>query len=317
MEIAGLFSQNAGNLDLASAAASLNPDLQEAALKIISQNCSGCHGATSGSANIYGLTDVNHLITSGLIVPGQPNQSYLLRVIQNGVMPPNGPLSAADQETLRLWVLGGTPSSGNGGNTGTNPPTTPTPAPTPLPPSDVQGRALRVLAQNCTACHGETSGSGGVFGLQNVSHLVSAGLIIPGNPDQSRIYTVIRSGVMPPNGPLSQADQDLIRQWIQGEVSTGAPPPTAPTPEATFKYISSEILTPKCVACHSATKASGGYRFDTYTGVLKAVSKTRPTDSDIYKVVEDGEMPPRPGTPLSSAQQQVILEWIQKGALNN
>lgn len=317
MEIVGLFSKNAGSLDLASAASNLDPELQEAALKILSQNCTSCHGDTSGSANIYGLTDVNHLITSGLIVPGQPNQSYLLRVIQNGAMPPNGPISAADQETLRLWILGGTPSSGNGGNGGTNPPPTPTPSPTPLPSSDVQGRALRVLAQNCAACHGDTSGSAGVFGLQNVSHLVSAGLIIPGNPDQSRIYTVIRSGVMPTSGPLSQADQDLIRQWIQGEVSTSAPPPPAPEPEATYKYISSEILIPKCVACHSSTNASGGYKFDSYAGVMRAVDKTKPTESDIYKVVEDGEMPPRPGTPLSSAQQQVILEWIQKGALNN
>ena len=36
----------------------------------------------------------------------------------------------------------------------------------------------------------------------------------PGEPGQSLLYEKVRSGEMPPNGPLSKAEVDLVRHWI-------------------------------------------------------------------------------------------------------
>ncbi len=299
--------------------APLPTDLQGQALQVLSQNCTACHGATSGSAGVFGLTNADHLISSGLVVSGNPSASRIFNVIQGGSMPPRGPLAAGDQETIRKWIAAGVTSDGGSQTPVPAPNPTPTPAPAPSLPSDIQGQALRILSQNCTACHGETSGSAGVYGLTNVDHLLSSGLVVEGDPTKSRVFTVIQSGVMPPRGALAAADQEIIRKWIASEMVTGPnqPPIPVPSPEATFKYISNEILTPKCVACHNVSNKKGGYAFDTYSGVVKAVNKSTPTDSDLYKETKKGDMPPRPGTVLNSEQLNLLLTWIKAGAPNN
>jgi uncharacterized membrane protein len=198
-----------------------------------------------------------------------------------------------------------------------------------------QASALAIISNNCSGCHGETSGSAGIYGLTNVSHLISAGLLVPGNADSSRLYQVIAQGIMPPGGPLSAADQETIRSWIAGTGSSGAggggaggspgqpspsptptPTPTPPTPVATFTYIRANILN-KCVGCHNASSATAGYAFDTYTGTKRAVNLTTPNRSLLYTITQQGTMPPRPAVALTSDQTNLILSWIEKGALNN
>jgi mono/diheme cytochrome c family protein len=188
---------------------------------------------------------------------------------------------------------------------------------------DFEAAALRILSRNCSSCHGDTAGSGNVFGLTNVNHLIATGLVVPGHPEQSYLMTVIQTGKMPASGPLSQADQDTLYQWILGGgggasgPNTPPAPAPAPIPEPKFQYIQSEILIPKCVACHAQGNASGGFKFDTYQGVFAAVNTRTPTNSRIYIQVSGGTMPPRPGTPLSSDQSALILQWIKNGALND
>jgi mono/diheme cytochrome c family protein len=84
---------------------------------------------------------------------------------------------------------------------------------------------------------------------------------------------------------------------------------------ATFKFISANILVPMCVACHKSGGASGGYAFDTYTSTLKAVVAKSPSTSPLYTATKGGKMPP--GGALSAAQLKDISDWITAGALNN
>jgi mono/diheme cytochrome c family protein len=286
-------------------------------MQILSQNCTACHTASSGPGNVTNLTNVNHLISSGLVVPGNPAASLLYTIIQSGRMPTSGALSAANQEIIRAWIAGnGTPS---GGGTPTNPGPSPSPAPTASPSPD-QPQALQIISQSCTGCHGATSGSAGVYGLTDVNHLIQSGLIVPGQPAQSFLFTKINSGAMPPGNPLSAANQEIIRQWIlSGAPQGSAPPPPPPVPAKapTYSYIQSQILGPNCAGCHYTGSAKGGYAFDKYTNVFKAVNVKLPTESDLYKVPEDGEMPPRPNRQLSSEELSLILQWIKKGAPND
>jgi mono/diheme cytochrome c family protein len=83
----------------------LNNSNEAAAMAIIQQNCTVCHGSSSGPQGIYGLTDVNHLVNSGLVVAGQPNQSTLYTAVLSN-MPPTGLLSAADIQVLNAWISG-------------------------------------------------------------------------------------------------------------------------------------------------------------------------------------------------------------------
>lgn len=83
----------------------INAD-ETAALAIITQYCTSCHTSSSGPYNVYNLTDVNHLQSSGLIVAGAPGQSLLFNVVAGGTMPPGAPLPSSVVTTLSSWISG-------------------------------------------------------------------------------------------------------------------------------------------------------------------------------------------------------------------
>src|ERR1700752_5333710 len=75
--------------------------------------------------------------------------------------------------------------------------------------------ALAILAANCTSCHGTNSGPGGGYNLMDTTHLVSSGLVVPGDPTQSPLYNAISSLQMPPNSSgLDSNAQMTIENWI-------------------------------------------------------------------------------------------------------
>jgi hypothetical protein len=75
--------------------------------------------------------------------------------------------------------------------------------------ADISG----ILEKNCVGCH---SGGRAAKGIDLSSYNKVKGLVVAGDPDKSRLYTVIKSGKMPPKNPLPAADLDKIAQWIKG-----------------------------------------------------------------------------------------------------
>lgn len=195
--------------------------------------------------------------------------------------------------------------------------------PPPLTGNSIEAQAITLLQNKCYACHGTVT-SGGITQINNPSYLIANNLIIPGNPDGSPIYASVLAGRMPIGSTaLSQAELDLLRQWILGgakaptDTSTVAPPVVIPL-EATYASIQANILTPKCVYCHSATLAKDGIRLDSYTSVKKYIaSGVLPTETKLYQVTSSGEMPPRPDVGLTDNELKVLKDWIATGAPNN
>ena len=86
------------------------------------------------------------------------------------------------------------------------------------------------------------------------------------------------------------------------------------------------ILTASCAintSCHiGASSLNQQTNFDSdsayYTIVHKGlVSTSNPSASLLYAEVAEGQMPLPPAAALPVADQNLILEWIQQGALNN
>jgi mono/diheme cytochrome c family protein len=89
-----------------AAVAMLQNTDENSALALIQANCTSCHGSSSGPGGVYGLTDLNHLVSTSLVVPGSPSQSILFNAIVSGGMPPTGALSASEQTTINDWISG-------------------------------------------------------------------------------------------------------------------------------------------------------------------------------------------------------------------
>ena len=75
------------------------------------------------------------------------------------------------------------------------------------------------------------------------------------------------------------------------------------------------------IGCHAATAPAAGLNLTPASayGSLMAKHETytvNPTGSNLYIEIANGEMP-KGGPSLNNYNQQLILKWIQQGALNN
>jgi len=87
-------------------------------------------------------------------------------------------------------------------------------------------QTLAVFQQKCAACHGPQAKKPKKFAYVTDLPRLAANpkLITPRDPAKSKIWQSIEDGDMPPDdaetGPLSDAQKQLIKRWIE----TGAPP---------------------------------------------------------------------------------------------
>lgn len=105
---------------------------------------------------------------------------------------------------------------------------------------DFQKDVWPILSSTCLKCHGpdyvdsrgKTKSAKGELRIDNKEMLLKGGengkAVVPGNPEKSPMYksTVLPEGhddIMPPKGdPLSKAQTDVIKKWIEGGADFGA-----------------------------------------------------------------------------------------------
>lgn len=91
-------------------------------------------------------------------------------------------------------------------------------------PAKLAEQARAILEKNCYRCHGQDgSNEGRMNFILNRQALVEKKKVVPGDPEQSRLYRKVKAGAMPPDEEQprpSASDIDVLRQWI----AAGAPP---------------------------------------------------------------------------------------------
>jgi hypothetical protein len=109
-----------------------------------------------------------------------------------------------------------------------------------------------------------------------------------------------------------------------GSAVRGEDAPPTPTQPISFRADIAPILIDQCVSCHSARKAEGGYRIDTFEEAVK------PGDSDQSPIVagdpeaseivlrikspHESERMPEGREPLSADAIEMISKWVSQGA---
>jgi mono/diheme cytochrome c family protein len=181
-------------------------EIEKAAMKnLLLDKCGSCHAASenrpphslASTAARYGgqvisdIGDIDELVESGLIEPGLPEESPLLVLMATGQMPPQtagqSPVTEKDLRRLEKFIVG------------LNPPT--------------QREVVEILLRNCGSCHSADPGRA-VLAINDVGDLavlVAAGLIVPGDRDQSTVYLSVLDSVMPPAGSPPMSNRDLAR----------------------------------------------------------------------------------------------------------
>lgn len=197
---------------------SADPALQAAALDALEFHCAACHGAT-GSGGVSNITDVQHLVNSGLITAGDPSAGRIVGSIEDGSMPPSGPIPTGDLQAIKDWIA--TITVNSGGPTPTPAPTaTPDPTPTPAPQqldATYSSISEKVLKPKCLACHSAALALGAVQLDSYAEVMKFVDKMLPAN---SQLYIATSAtGTMPPvnsgYAKLSQTELNALLLWIQ------------------------------------------------------------------------------------------------------
>ena len=204
-----------------AATGSPTPLFEERILPILKVNCVRCHDSQTRMAGLD-LSSREGLFkgsASGrVLVAGEPEDSRILEVVQEGLMPADGRTSLSDEEigTIRAWIekLGGAEVAE---------------AESDLP-EVTHHDIVPIMLLHCTACHGERYQEGGLD-LRNRASMLKGGksgpVMVPGKPDESLMLKLVREGKMPPKEREVEAsvratrssEIDLLERWI----ALGAP----------------------------------------------------------------------------------------------
>jgi len=114
----------------------------------------------------------------------------------------------------------------------------------PQQQADPATSAYAVLEKHCAKCHGKDKT--GEFTFRDYKAMLGSGHIVPGKPDQSRIYVRVAQSAgdpMPPrsaNDPLSPEEVTTLKAWIEA----GAPQIKVAKPDAPHKFLTdADVLT--------------------------------------------------------------------------
>ncbi len=98
---------------------------------------------------------------------------------------------------------------------------------------------------------------------------------------------------------------------------------TRSTPAAvSFMNDIQPILNARCIKCHGVEQTKEGLDLRTYESIFagsrngSVIEPTNAADSLLVQLIVEGEMPNR-GDPVTSAELQLIIDWVNQGALNN
>jgi hypothetical protein len=271
----------------------------------------GCHD-TPGEESSYVFTDYSHIMEA--VTPGDPNKSPAYTALihgsgEEGLMPPNQPLSEQNRNKIRIWIIQGARNVTCAESCDT------------ISIMTYEGNIWPIIEQNCVSCHSGNNPQGGLLLNDYCKVAVQA--------NNGHLAGVLRNGthpLMPPSGPLPECQIRQVELWVQSDQDTLCTqnPDTATysNPRACFQRDILPLLQSSCAisGCHNATTHIGGYNFTSYSNTLNAVSPGNPNESKLYEVITTGEaedrMPPNPYQPLSTGVIDSIYKWISYGALN-
>ncbi len=185
-----------------------------------------------------------------------------------------------------------------------------------------------LLIAKCSRCHGKETQKAelALHTLQGVQKGGESGPVITaGKPDESPLFEKIHSGEMPPDqeNPLSDAEIEMIRRWIESGASFGGS--AAAEPEVGYHDVLPLLLL-RCTSCHGRQRKEGDLDLRSRAGMLKggksgpAIVPSKSDESLLVKRVRAEEMPPRPRLveamvkPMEPAELAKLVRWIDLGA---
>ena len=197
---------------------------------ILKAKCVRCHGDAKQNASLN-LASAATLLKGGesgaVVSPGKPDESPLFEMVHEGHMPPKGndPVTAAELELLRQWIVDGARMSGSQATVAVT-----------------QHQIVPLMFLRCTVCHGGRRREAGLD-LRTKAGMLKGGksgpAVVAGNPDESLLIRRIRAEEMPPRRqlvsvsvkPMESGELKKLEAWIAAGLPESATGPDVATTE--------------------------------------------------------------------------------------
>jgi len=184
---------------------------------------------------------------------------------------------------------------------------------------------LPIFKSNCIRCHGsEVKMKDLDLGSYRaiIKGSESGPVIVPGRVEESRLYKMVKDGVMPAGGSrLAEAQIGMIRSWIEGGAPSSQSDARALAAKVSYQDVL-PILLLRCTVCHGLRRQEGGLDLHTLAGLLKGgnsgpvVVPGKPDESLMLTRIRSGEMPPKKRMlemgvkPITASETEHLAQWI-------
>ncbi len=156
-----------------------------------------------------------------------------------------------------------------------------------------------------------------VFGLILTTILSACGINAPQTPNEPAAATEAVSR-------LTEAPNATESTVPATEAPTAAETPINESVSADISFATDikPIFDARCIKCHGVERTKEGLDMQTYANIF-AGSRNGPVvepgnadNSLLVQLIVEGEMPNR-GDPVTPGELQLIIDWVNQGALNN
>jgi Planctomycete cytochrome C len=183
-----------------------------------------------------------------------------------------------------------------------------------------QNKVLPLLNSSCamSGCHDAITHKDGI-NLTTYAKILATGGVKPGNPTNSKLYTVLnKTGSErmppPPAAAFTAAQKDIIYKWIlQGAKNNACN--DCDTTLFTYSAAVTPIMNTYCKGCHNPSLLGGGIDVSTYAAV-KTIAANGKLLGSITHATGFVAMP-QGSSKLSDCRIKQIQKWITAGSLNN
>jgi len=181
---------------------------------------------------------------------------------------------------------------------------------------------LPLLISNCSTpgCHSGNNPAEGID-LTSFQSLMAANVVQPSDLNGDLFEAITdtdpdKQMPPPPNAPLSQAQIDMIAQWImQGAQNNSCSSGSCDTLNVTYSGTIVPLIQQRCQGCHSGAAPQGGLNLTSWS-VLNALANDGRLAGSINHAPAAIPMPPS-GPKLPDCNIRQFMIWIDSGAPNN
>ncbi len=285
---------------------------------IFRKYCYGCHSgaSTSGGIDLTNFDQLALLIDNGALLGSVRHDAGFAPMPYGG-----NKLSDCEITTLAIWTRD-TTLTGSGTGRACDPDTV-----------YFKNEVLPLLQSSCavSGCHDAITREKGVQ-LTDYQSILSTGGVIAGNPDGSKLYTILSGGgdddkstksgqgiqadIMPPppRAPFTTDQKILVKNWVlQGALNNMCD--ACDTTNVGFKNNILPLVETYCLGCHSGSNPGGGIFLRNYDELVAVANNGKLWGSINH---DTGFSPmPKNANKLSDCTLAIFKIWIGNGTPNN